>query len=184
MIDRGQHGQMSSAMKKTPRRKAKQSPEAIEFGERAWRAWHSLPRDENGEPPSQRSIEKRHDLPQGTLSKVFKGDRANLQADTLEQLAEALGTSPAWLLRGHGEPPRLTGPIGPRPGELRAVSDPADRYPNRASAIAMLRYEVDPRAVESVRAMAAANDHDMPVTSWCELLIEENKRAQRGIKPA
>lgn len=100
------------------------------LADRAWLAYHSLSRNSRGKPPSQKSLEEAHDLSRATLSKTFSGERTQHRADTLHAMAEALGVSADWLLKGEGEAPVATGPVPPRPGTFQPNQwvEPARRY--------------------------------------------------------
>ena len=69
--------------------------------ERAWLAYHSLPRV-NGKPPSQTKLEQAHGLPHGVLSKIFNNKRSSVDGTTLLGMAEALRVTPQWLTGGPG----------------------------------------------------------------------------------
>lgn len=86
------------------------------FADRAWYAWHCLPRGKKGRPPTQRKLSLEYDIPIGTLSKVFDGTRKDVERATIKKMAAALQVSEQWLYLGQGIPPQLTGPLPPRPG--------------------------------------------------------------------
>ena len=90
------------------------------FADRCWLAWHALPRRENGKPPSWRSLELANGLPDGTLSKIFKGDRKQHALSTYQRIAAALRVDVVWLVYGQGTPPAVVGALPPRDA-------PADR---------------------------------------------------------
>lgn len=93
---------------------AKLRPEDVAFLERAWLAWHSMPRRASGKPPSWRSIELEHNLAEGTFSKMFKGHRREHGLAMYERLARALRTEVLWLVHGIGMAPKPSGPVPPR----------------------------------------------------------------------
>lgn len=87
-------------------------------GARVWFAWQSLDRDEKGRPPSIRSIEEKHEIAHGTINKLIEA-RAKVERTNHERLvriAEALNTTPEWLLRGDGKPPQSRWQVPPWPG--------------------------------------------------------------------
>lgn len=84
------------------------------FADRAWHAYHCLPRTRRGKPPSYNSLEKAHGLSSGTLSRVMLGERAEFAMSTVEAIARALQVSLDWLMEGKGEAPKPTGPVPPR----------------------------------------------------------------------
>lgn len=90
------------------------------FADRCWLSWHALPRRENGKPPSWRSLELANGLPDGTLSKIFKGDRKQHALSTYQRIAAALQVDVVWLVYGQGTPPAVV-------GTLPARDAPADR---------------------------------------------------------
>jgi DNA-binding Xre family transcriptional regulator len=73
------------------------------LADRAWVAYHALPRDERGRLPSYRSLELAHGLPLAVLSKLFNGERTTVESDTLAKLATALAVSPGWLASSAGD---------------------------------------------------------------------------------
>lgn len=87
------------------------------MGQRIWYAWHCLPRDERGEPPTLRALERKLELPNATFHKYMwekaKPERAAF--DVLRKMATALNTTPEWLLHEDGDGPVSTFPIVPRP---------------------------------------------------------------------
>jgi hypothetical protein len=85
------------------------------LGHRAWFAWQCLPRDDRGRPPSWRSLEIDHDLPNATLPRIIWGRTRRPSAEILSQVAAALGTTIDWLLYERGEGPAARWPVVPRP---------------------------------------------------------------------
>jgi len=81
------------------------------MGERAWYAYHCLPRGKNGKPPPRRPFEEAHGLHNGTLKRVFLG--ASPRAEMLDKVALALEVPIEWLLRGEGKAPKLSGVLPP-----------------------------------------------------------------------
>ena len=79
------------------------------LAERAWFAFHCLPRRGDGSPPSEHAIEVQYGLSISTFDKLRKNPDINIWCPTLAKLTRALNVSADWLLLGVGERPRLTG---------------------------------------------------------------------------
>lgn len=94
-----------------------------DFGDRVWRAYLALPRDENGEPPAYAKVEEPHGIAYATLSKIINGERRQVQSGTLAKLAAALGVSANWLATGES-PPSLPPPDRPRPHPGKRGQEP------------------------------------------------------------
>jgi hypothetical protein len=87
------------------------------LADRAWYAYHCLPRDRRGKLPSVRELERDHALAQATLAHIFTGRRALHRSDTAPKIAKALRASESWLRGDAGaRGPTLTGMLPPRPG--------------------------------------------------------------------
>jgi hypothetical protein len=84
------------------------------LGDRAWWAYHCLPRDEYGSPPPTTALEQRADLSRGLIGKLHNGKQQSVESDIGERLAGVLGTTYDFLIRGLGDWPAPTGPMGPR----------------------------------------------------------------------
>jgi lambda repressor-like predicted transcriptional regulator len=93
------------------------------MAQRAWFAWHCLPRDEKGRPPSWRSLEADHGLSNATLKRLVDGKLPRPGMERLERMAEALGVTPQWLHSGRGEGPLSRWPVPPYPVTRLPVSD-------------------------------------------------------------
>lgn len=163
------------------------------LADRAWLAWHSLPRDEKGEPPGWKGLEAEHGVPGATFSKVFSGKRTEPRSSTVEAMARALRVSPEWLQFGRGQPPQPTEPVPVPPwreGERVMVRD--DRYPSRARAAAAheLLRDVDPQAIVDVLAEAHDADEDPGERYWFNRIqarsdeIRARQRGRAGADPA
>lgn len=94
------------------------------FSERAWLAYHSLPRRKSGKPPSQSELEEQYGLNKATFYKVFVRGR-QVSIDTLPKLASALNVSVEWLTTGRGDPPTPSGYVPPMPGTPEALLPPS-----------------------------------------------------------
>jgi len=89
------------------------------LADRAWRAYHSLPRDSAGKPPTLKDLELSTDPPLGnaTLSRLMRGEREEFHPDTFRRIVLVLNTSEAYLLGQPGaRAPALSGMMPPRPG--------------------------------------------------------------------
>jgi transcriptional regulator with XRE-family HTH domain len=87
---------------------------AMSLGSRAWWAWHCLKRDANGDPPQLKQFERDNDIPNGTMARVFSGERQSPTPETIVKMAKALGVSTAFLVEGAGSWPLPTGPVPQR----------------------------------------------------------------------
>jgi len=87
------------------------------LADRAWFAYHCLPRDRRGKLPFLKELELEHGLSGGTLSHMMSGRRSQFRFETMPKISEALRVSEPWL-RGDEDArgPTLTGPLPPRPG--------------------------------------------------------------------
>ena len=119
---------------------------AESLANRVWLAYHSLPRDAKGRPPSRRHVEIENDLPRSILSKLFTDERQTVEAATVVKLSRALAVTADWLLSGVGEPPQPTGPVPPRKLDTWAPIDerPVDEqnWPDATRAIAMRAFQI------------------------------------------
>ena len=85
------------------------------LADRVWYAYHCLPRTGRfKKPPSYRSVEMKVGLTNGTLSRIFSGERERPEPETLVALAKVLGVTLDWLLTGKGAGPTTTEVIPPR----------------------------------------------------------------------
>jgi transcriptional regulator with XRE-family HTH domain len=87
---------------------------------------------------------------------------ARLPLDTARRLAHALGVSVEWLTKGSGPRERLSDvyPVV-APEAADGASAPADPYPSRAEAVALLATSVAPEVIAALRAVvpeAAGSD--------------------------
>jgi transcriptional regulator with XRE-family HTH domain len=89
--------------------------ELISLADRAWYAYHCLPRDPAGYPPNLKDLEIEVGISSyGTLSHVMAGRRSNHRADTFGKMAKAFRVTEAWLRGEEGErDPVLTGMLPP-----------------------------------------------------------------------
>jgi hypothetical protein len=119
---------------------------AESFANRVWLAYHSLPRDAKGRPPSRRQVELENDLPRSILSKLFTDERQTVEGATVVKLSRALAVTADWLLSGAGEPPRPTGPVPPRkldtlPASYERRFD-GQSWPEATSRIGMRAFQI------------------------------------------
>jgi hypothetical protein len=98
------------------------------FADRVWFAYHSLPRDENGNLPSFASLEKAHELGNNTIRRAASGARTEQTKRTFRLLAEALRVSESWLEFGGANGPTPTGVVPPRPGMKWLVHGEVDGW--------------------------------------------------------
>ena len=87
------------------------------LADRAWHAYHCLPRDKTGKLPSYRQIGRAHGLSPGVISRMMLGTRTKIWPQTLLKMAGALGCTVEFLTTGNGRAPRLPPgtSIPPRP---------------------------------------------------------------------
>jgi transcriptional regulator with XRE-family HTH domain len=86
------------------------------LADRVWFAYHCLPRDKAGAPPSLRSLEAACGLANGTIQKTAKGQRKEHTKSTFRLMAQALRVTESWLEFGGDNGPIPTGMVPPRPG--------------------------------------------------------------------
>ncbi len=83
------------------------------LADRAWYAYHALPRS-NGRLPAWSWLEAEAGLPEQLLSDVFSGGRRTLDEAKATAVAGVLGVSVEWLLQAKGAPPVPSGPVRQR----------------------------------------------------------------------
>lgn len=106
-----------------------------------------LRRDELG--LSSRDVERIGGLANGMCSKIERGKSTRPAADTLQKYAKALDVTVEWLVGlEQGSSPTKVGDPWP--------VDVADKYPSRARACAICRYEleIDKRAIDYVAGLS------------------------------
>jgi hypothetical protein len=96
------------------------------MAERAWFAYNALERDERGELPAIRAIERQHGVPHNSLNKFIQGRLTRPGPIVMQSIANALQTSVEWLTLERGEGPVTRWPIPAYPpqylkGPARAV---------------------------------------------------------------
>lgn len=141
--------------------------------DRAWLAWHSLPRA-RGRPPGREKLEIDHELPRDLLTQLFDGSRTYVRDDVLPRLAAALATTPQYLKRGTGAPPTPTGPVPPR----------RDRHAHRStSALALLQPQMlgTVSEVTDVPAVTPMTPFDVAVEQMRDDLTPKDIGAARKI---
>ncbi len=89
-------------------------PPVNDLADRVWLAYHALPRDAKGRPPSRRKVEIENNLPRSIFSKLFTDERGSIGGASTVKLAKALAVSTDWLLTGEGTGPTPTGHVPPR----------------------------------------------------------------------
>lgn len=167
--------------------------------ERAWWAYHCLPRDKRGKPPAATRLESSVGLGRGTLGRLFSGERVPIP-ENLEKAATALEVTSAWLTFGEGVAPSLTGPLPPRPGtDVPAWQPPSPppevivekpvRYENLRRVVTSMRGERPDEFLDEVLVSAALySPTDLPEMSWKAMLdglyAEWRGKAEPDVLPA
>ena len=154
--------------------------------DRAWYAWHCLPRRANREPPSEDWVRKnlpddQPEISKGLIGRAMREERIpNLK--TWKRIAQALQVPSSWLLFGEGERPTLTGP-------LRSRADVYDlklgvsvvRNPLEEAIAAMLPI-LSQETIDVTRVKYAGHEHERPALSWATVLTT-TEHDQRGTTP-
>ena len=85
------------------------------IAQRAWFAWHCLPRTDKGQPPPIAQLERDHGLSHAQLRKLVMGLSKRPSYSTLTRAAQALECPPEWLADGEGTGPSCSTfvPAGP-----------------------------------------------------------------------
>jgi transcriptional regulator with XRE-family HTH domain len=92
------------------------------IAQRAWFAWHCLPRTEKGQPPPIAQLERDHGLSHAQLRKLVMGLSKRPSYSTLTRAAQALACAPEWLGDNEGEPPRCSVFVPPGPPNRKRAS--------------------------------------------------------------
>ena len=94
------------------------------------------------------------------VNSLRSGDRgARLPLETARKLAAALGVSVDWLVKGEGPRERLS--------DVFVVGGaPAEPYPSRTEAIALLATVVEPEVITALRAVVPDGDGDPGREFW------------------
>jgi transcriptional regulator with XRE-family HTH domain len=139
--------------------------ELATLADRAWFAYHCLPRDPDGKPPAATALEERSQPPisRGTLSKTFSGKRTKHTAEVMDRVAKVLHTTVDFLLKGEGEPPKLTGPLPPRPASFDPETWEPAQVPEAASSSYSPAAFPNLETELAARAHLAAGGHGPPV---------------------
>lgn len=82
---------------------------------RAWLAYHQLPYTDDGRLPPQRQLEKANELPNSTLTKLFRGRLIRPGPTVSRRTAAALRVDPDWLWEGKGSGPATVRGAPPLP---------------------------------------------------------------------
>lgn len=171
------------------------------INDRVWYAWHCLPRDKRGKPPSWKGLEKKYAISQATFSRLASGERKTVDLETLPRLAEALGVGVLWLLKGDGDRPKLTGPYRPRAeryeefdptawgarvtaaGGVDAVITPSNPF---QAAVQTLLLDVSEETITRVAEEAKGVESTRPAHHWGARLrtVEQEVRAARAARAA
>jgi len=81
------------------------------IAQRAWFAWHCLPRNDKGQPPSINQLERDHGFSHAALRKVIMGRAPRPGYTTLVKAAEALRCDAGWLGSNEGPAPVCSWPV-------------------------------------------------------------------------
>ncbi len=153
------------------------------FSDRAWYAWHCLPRDDEGSPPSPRPWGKTHGVDPSAIGRLFKGERG-MGVDVTRKFAEGLGVSLDWLVSGKGEAPVLTGPLPPRRKKTKDEHWQQRHRPHLLRAQERLRGIPDD-AVDAAWRAAPAFPRDLATETWVAILLDLAEPArQESLAPA
>lgn len=156
-----------------------------QIADRVWLALHALPRDERGKPPSLRSLADKGGFDASALTKLFKEERTP-QAQ-MTGIAEALGVSLDWLLRGIGASPKPTGPVPSR--RIESGLEPPPRFTGHDHTdplAAHLPDDPDParaRVIAAARAACAAGSPDYTEADIERIRAVEHREKARGAMP-
>ena len=137
------------------------------LADRAWLAYHALPRTRRGKPPSYRSLEDAAGLSNGTISRVMLGEREDHGYETKLALAKVLQVPVTWLAEGVGEPPKPTGTVPPRLPYL--IDEASPESPRLTTALDVARALLD----EAARARPDASPLELLATA--QLLAIQRK---------
>lgn len=167
----------------------------MSFADRAWLAFHALPRV-RGRSPSYASVERSVTpaLANGTLNKIFSEERYRdvPKVALAERIARALQCDFDWLtLRAETPVPTPSGPVPSRhstfglPIEETAAVHATPANPFEAAA-ETLADKISAEVIAAVRAEAAGHEHERPALHWGRILVdrEEARRAARSTSEA
>lgn len=90
------------------------------MGHRAWFAWQCLERDDRGQPPKWRELERRHKLPNAALRRLVWDISKRPGYPIIVKSAAALNCTPEWLMFETGPGPTARWPVLPRPAQAPA----------------------------------------------------------------
>jgi transcriptional regulator with XRE-family HTH domain len=85
------------------------------ISQRAWFAWHCLPRTDKGQPPPISQLERDNGLSHAQLRKIVMGLSKRPSYSTLTRAAQALGCAPEWLADNEGGGPVCSTFVPPGP---------------------------------------------------------------------
>jgi hypothetical protein len=154
------------------------------FAERAWYAYHCLPRV-NGKLPALSNLigaERR-----SNLHKFFKGQRVHLREPSRILIANALNVPRKWLELGIGEPPNLTGPFqrntdlcGDKNADwfrrFKAIGIDEASVNNFAVAALWYGEKLNTRAIEEVAREALGRENLLTREEWARRLRDAHVR--------
>lgn len=165
-----------------------------------WLAWHSLPREKRGKPPTKAKVEKSVNPPiaNGTLNKIFSGVKRSLDLETAVRLGRALHVSTEWLAGGDGPDPIPTGPVPNRlieygidpaheaavrtiaAGGVDAILAPRNQL---EAAVQTLLLDLSPETISEVRAEFAGQEDDKPAHHWGRILRDREATRRTAALP-
>lgn len=169
------------------------------IADRAWYAWHCLPRSKKGKPPSWKSLEKEYGVATTTFSKLFSGERKTVELETLPKMASALRVSEMWLYKGEGEVPKLSGPLEHRhdryeefdPAAWAARAEAAGGVdsivtPKNAfeAAVQTLLLDVSAETIRAVADEARGHENERPAHHWGRILRDREQQRRAAAPPA
>jgi hypothetical protein len=95
------------------------------LADRAWFAWNCLPRDERGDRPKIRELERSYGLTNGSLHRLINGISVRPGYEQIVKMAAALNTTAEWLQLEKGAAPTTSWPVPPRPARIAREASPA-----------------------------------------------------------
>jgi transcriptional regulator with XRE-family HTH domain len=88
------------------------------LSDRVWWAYQCMPRNQDGDLPTIREIERANGLANAAIQKwIHPKHELRPSAMMLDRIASALRTTSAFLLHGEGDPPMTSWPTLPKPAK-------------------------------------------------------------------
>lgn len=150
--------------------------------DRAWYAWHCLPRQHTGEPHSEDWLRGQVEpaISKGLIGRAMREER-DPKLQTWERIADALGVSRMWLIHGNGDRPKLSGQLRDRV-EFYGLKTLAHDAPSRnplEEAIGALVGLIGQETIDGARETFAGREHERPSMVWVTVLTRA-EHARRG----